>query len=310
MTDSNNFRPHVLVVGPGAEKGYYELGALQYLDENGHLNDVKKCATCSIGSIITLLWIVGYSFKTAINKLKSQNVFDILGGIDLNTILYKSGLFNTSGLQKLLKKMIVNKLGYVPDLYGLYMSTGIEFCSIGTNLNRKNRAVVISHLNFGDMSCIDAVLISSSIPVIFPKIEYKGDVYIDGALSNPYPVDVYNDGEISILGIYIDDQIYTDKIQNNFQYFNGIIHSFMDTIRDFKIESVRNNKNCYHLEISISNKVKSHINPSLEDKERMIKHGRDICKNFIALMNNKKHIKVKYTSNEDIPFLVNNQIKE
>lgn len=303
------FLPDVLVVGPGAEKGYYELGALEYLNEQGYLKKVKYCATCSIGSIISLLWIVGYSFKVAINQLKSLDTFDVLGEINIGNLIYNSGFFETKGLRKLLENMICAKIGYVPDLYSLYMSTGIEFSVIGTNLNRKNRMMVINYKRFPDMSCIDAVLISSSIPVLFSKIEYQGDVYIDGVFSNPYPVDVYNDPMLKILGIYIEDRVYIHKIENNIEYFNGIIHSFIDTLRDLKIRSVSGNKNCYHLEISVSSKVKSHLNPNLDDKEIMIAHGRNICKHFISLLALDKEVEVKYNLDEDIPFLVNKDDK-
>lgn len=301
-----NFEPEVLVIGPGAEKGYYEMGALGYLDEIGALSKVKKYAACSIGAMIALLKMVGYSFETAIEKLKLHNTFEVLGNLDLTTLMGGS-LFSSKGIRSLLEKMVKSKLGYIPDLHQLYMATGVEFASIGTNLNRKKRDTVFSHQNFGDMSCIDAVIISESLPFILPKIEYKGDVYIDGAFSNPYPVDVYNTGENKILGIYVDDMVYRNKINNNIDYFNCVLQSQIDTLRDLKIEAVRNNPNCYHLEISTHPKVKSHINPDLEDKEIMIKHGRDVCSDFMKLIKQKQKYKIKFNSEEEIPFLLENK---
>lgn len=295
------FYPDVLVVGPGAEKGYYELGALHYLESEKYLTKVKYCACCSVGAIICLLWIAGYSFKSSIEKMKEKDTFDVLGDISISTILSKSGLFSNSGLKDFITELVNKKVGYTPSLYNLYMISGIELCIVATNLNRKKHEQYLTYKSNPDLSCVDAVLLSTCVPYVLPRLEYKGYSMIDGAFSNPYPINVYDDGNNKILGIYIDEQSYTKKIRNNFDYLNQIINTTMDVIRDLKIE--RSSDKCYHLSLSTSKKVKNHINPDLEDKSTMINHGKNISKEFIDLIENHKEYDIVFKDKEEIPFL-------
>ena len=60
------WKPDVLVLGPGAIKGFYMLGGLSKLEHNGYLSNVKVWVGVSIGSVISLLLICGYSIKEII----------------------------------------------------------------------------------------------------------------------------------------------------------------------------------------------------------------------------------------------------
>ncbi len=302
MSDSKKkFYPDVLVVGPGAEKGYYELGALIYLETGKFLKNIKYCACCSIGAIICLLWIVGYSFKSSIEKMKEKDTFDVLGDISISTIFSRSGIFSNKGLKDFITDLVNKKIGYIPNLYNLYLISGIELCIIATNLNRKKHEHRFTYKTDPDLSCVEAVLLSTCMPFILPRLEYKGESIIDGALSNPYPIDVYDDNKKIILGIYVDEQSYTKKIKNNFEYLNQIVNTNTDILRDHKIEKV--SECCYHLCLSISKKVKNHTNPDLEDKNIMINHGKHISKEFIILIESQKKYNIVFKGEEEIPFL-------
>ncbi|GAH01238.1 unnamed protein product, partial [marine sediment metagenome] len=53
------WKPNILVIGPGGIKGFYYCGALLSLDSGGILSDVDTIVGCSVGSLIGLLLISG-----------------------------------------------------------------------------------------------------------------------------------------------------------------------------------------------------------------------------------------------------------
>ena len=249
------YQPEVLVLGPGAEKGYYELGVLRKLESTKSLEKVKFISCCSIGSIIGLLITVGYNIKEIILEVMQNDTFEVLGKINITNIFTKGGIFENTGLKSMLTRMVIKKLGRVPSMKSLYMSTGIELSISVTNLNTRKYEEIINQKTEPDISCVDAVLLSSALPFVFNRLEYRGDSIVDGALSNPYPIDLYDNGKRDILGIYIDERLFSKKITNNFEYFNHIIHCQIDILRNIKIKN--SSKKCFHVGVTVSDKVKN-----------------------------------------------------
>jgi len=65
----------ILVLSGGAIKGVAQIGALQYLEENNMLKDIKIISATSAGSIVGFLYMIGYTFL---------ELFDFMKIIDMN----------------------------------------------------------------------------------------------------------------------------------------------------------------------------------------------------------------------------------
>ena len=289
--DKYIYRPDVLVIGPGSQKGYYELGALAELENRGTLKNISIISTCSVGSIFGLLMMVGYSALEMMEIVLQKNILDILGKINLENIIFKGGLFDIKELTKLLEDLVIKKLGYIPTMKSLYVFSNIEFCVVVTNLNKKGYKQYITYLSEPEMSCIDAVILSSDLPLVFERLEYKGDSITDGAWSDPYPINIYDDGKREILGIFIDEKLYTQKVKNNFKFINHLIDSYMSLLRENNIEKC--SKKCYHLCLTVSSQVSSHINPTKKDKRIMMKRGILLTRDCMIQIENLKTLKIK-----------------
>ncbi len=286
------YQPEVLVIGPGAEKGYYELGALLELERRNGLKKIKYISTCSIGSIIGLLMVIGLSIKDIIKIFITKNIINVLGDItlmNLKHLIQYGGLYTNDKPKKILTKIVKDKLGYIPNMKQLYIFSGIKLSISITNLNRESP---IQNLNCDEsleMSCIDACLMSSNMPIAFERIEYNGETIIDGAWSNPYPIEIYDNGEREVLGIYINDQTYLMPVKDNIQYFNLILSVDSITKRNDSIK--KSSDKCYHLGLTTSNDISSYVNPTLIDKHTMLKRGISLARGFlnqiIKLKNNK-----------------------
>ena len=290
-----SYRPDVLVIGPGAEKGYYELGALMELESRGVLKNVSIISTCSVGAILGLLLTVGYNAVEIMEQMLKKDILSILGKIDLKNILTKGGLFDIEGLSGLLTELVIKKLGYIPDMKGLYTFSGIELSVVITNLNKKGYKHYVTYLTEPGMSCVDAVVLSANLPLVFERLEYEGDSITDGAWSDPYPINIYDDGKRKILGIYIDDRLYMKKIKDNISFLNNLIDSHVTLLREENITKCSNK--CYHLGLTISTQVYSHIAPSKKDKRLMIKRGITLARDFVLqiekLLQNTSLTKIK-----------------
>lgn len=194
--------PKILVLGPGGVRGCLELGALTALRRNNFLAHVETFVGVSIGAIISLLILSGYEPEEIVTDLAD---FDLTREITTTTFVEMKaggGLIPTRFLRELITKRLKAKFGFVPIMSQIHFLTGKRFIAVTTDFESE-QPVYISDTNFPDLSVVDACIMSSSIPLILHRVELDGRVYVDGALTDPYPVKLFDDGEREILGVRI-----------------------------------------------------------------------------------------------------------
>ncbi len=205
----------VLILGPGGMKGFIELGALKKFEEAGLLKNIKVFCGVSIGSIIALLLSCGYSVMEILEQAYTTSLLD-LNNLDMKSIM--TGVFNQNSFDKKIEKLIKDKLkiNYVPNLRQLKEITGFEFSAITTSLQAPYpREVDLNYQTYPELSVVRAALMSSNIPGLFKKIKYEGSYYVDGGLSCPLPVKLYDNGVNKILSISILTHANNDKVLDN-----------------------------------------------------------------------------------------------
>ena len=237
--------PEVLCIGHGGLKGHIMLGLLQNLYDRKILVKVKKYIGTSVGSMICLLLACGYTPSQIFIAASSLN-FDNLK-IDLKSMIDDMGILSHSIFSNLIKDMILKKFDYIPTLKQLYYKHDIHFVAVATNINRK-KATYFDYLKFPDLDCIKAIEMSSSIPGIFKKCEYKDLLYSDGVSSDPLPMSYFNDNKINILGIAVETiGLYNNSI---FNYISNILETPLKEIRHIKEKELKSN--CKIIEIKFS----------------------------------------------------------
>lgn len=273
--------PNVLVIGPGGIKGYQELGVLYYLETNGKLASIDTYICVSVGAIIGLLHNVGLSVKEIIYlAVENVDIIDLdLSNIDFINIIsnFRStfGLFSTQKIRDVITKAVIGKLGYIPSFKQLHDRTGSELIIVEFNLSKKVTQYY-SYVNMPDMSCIDAVMLSINIPVIFDKARYQDAVYIDGAFGDPYPVLLKDNGQNNILGIYIETNMGDTNYQNILMYIHDILHCLFQVITERNIRE--SSSRCKH--IGLKSDVMDTIGASvtIADKAKMVLDGIEAAK--------------------------------
>lgn len=198
----NTWSPRTLIIGPGGIKGLKALGFLTPLEDAGILDTMDTFCGVSIGSLICLLIICGYSIREIITKSIFWDIFKELGTFTITGMLEKKGVMSTDPLRKKIYTLVINKMGTLPNLYQLYLKTG-KALSITTLNATDKKAVIMSPFTHSNVNCVDAVLYSMNIPFLFYQLLYEEKVHIDGALANPYPIEYFDNGDTDILGIFM-----------------------------------------------------------------------------------------------------------
>lgn len=179
-----------LVLSSGGIYGISMLGAMNSID----FRHIKTVIGCSVGAIIGFLFIIGYDppdilqiVKDNINKL--QKIFDI--NIDK--------FFTSYGFVNIFAIFIPILAPYIKDAgYDTYITLGQLW-----KLTRKELVVCVTNINkysseylgprtHPNLPAIYAILMSSCIPIIFEPIKYNGGLYVDGGVTNSFPINYLN----------------------------------------------------------------------------------------------------------------------
>lgn len=270
--------PNTLVIGPGGNKGFLFLGALEYLEEHDYLVFVDYFIGCSVGSLLSLLICLRFPINEIIQisynlpLIKNFQIFNLF-----NNVSQSYGLTDTTHIITKLKEMIISKYGQLFTFKELYDMTGKELIIVSRNLT-KGKTVYFNHHDNPSMDCVDAVKLSINMPFIYNKVTYSGEVYTDGAFGDPYPIDYYTEDGHNIIGLNIRDFNNKDKPDNIFTYIHSVVSTPIDKLIQIKIENDWNKTINVNL-LSCSESFSPDY--SIDEKRKMLKDGYDTTKTVL-----------------------------
>jgi predicted acylesterase/phospholipase RssA len=271
------WKPTGLLLGPGGIKGFMELGFLLYMEKHGLLDRFDTFVGISVGAIISLLLVAGYSVYEIINEASRTNILGDVGLIHLSDIKENAGLLSHQKLREVLENLIVAKFGKVLSMKELYQATGIELHITSLKLDEYNpQPVHFSHLVESEISCVEAAILSANIPFIFKRLYYKGKCYVDGALGAPYPIHLIDNGQRDVLGLYV--QSVFDNQDGILGYFRQVFYAGMVQLRNESIKHA--SSRCRHVALRSNNPDLVGFTTSSEAKINMITEGYEIARKF------------------------------
>jgi predicted acylesterase/phospholipase RssA len=167
----------------GATLGFYQLGALHAAESRGLLSSLRVYGGSSVGSIIALLLALGWSAVDIFAYCCGHDVGDVIKlYVDIQCIIDKWGLLDTKQLQSYIEAMILRKCDKVPTFLELYQQTKKVFVCTAYKLHSDQPKTCFSYFTHPNMSVLDAVMLSSNIPLIFAAKQYEDDYYVDGGV--------------------------------------------------------------------------------------------------------------------------------
>jgi NTE family protein len=187
-----------LVFEGGGVKGIAYVGAMQVLEEEGILPDIKRVGGTSAGAINATLFALGFSniqVSNILKKLDFNNFMDDNWGVirDTKRLVNRFGWYKGDFFHEWISAHIKKKLG---DPYATFQDLKEdgkpELYVYGTNLSTRF-GEVFSHEHTPKTRIADAVRISMSIPLFFTAVRNaRDDVYVDGGVLNNYPVKLFD----------------------------------------------------------------------------------------------------------------------
>ena len=243
------WKPKVLLLGPGGVKGFLMLGSLLFLEKTRLFKEIKKIVGISIGAVIGLFYIIGCNMTEILEISLMTHLNEVITSIDVINIMKTNGLVSHDIFRKRMRDKIIQKYGFVPTLQQLHFMTGYEFEIVVTNLD-KDETEYFSHLTEPDLCCVEAVLMSMSLPLFFQTYVYKNNIYLDGAITEPFPIHKYKDD--NVFGIMMNGSP-SDPKESFFNYLSRVIHTFTSTKE--KMITIPQNAKVLKLEYQINDAI-------------------------------------------------------
>lgn len=199
-----------LVLSGGVARGYAHIGVLKALHEWGIKPDVVSGV--SAGSIIGAFYCDGYCPEEIEEILSNKKIMEF---IKISTP--KSGFMEMTGLKQILKKNLRSKR--FDQLQKPLWIAVTNFCTGQTEYIDKGNIV-------------DSIIASSSIPVIFKPHIINGNHYIDGGITNNFPIEPIIEDTDRLIGAYVNPVGIVSRSQgiiyNALRSFHLSISSKMD----------------------------------------------------------------------------------
>lgn len=164
----------------GGAKGFAHLGAFKVFEEHGIAPNV--IAGTSAGAIAGVFYADGFAPEEIAELFRGHKFTDFA-----EISLFSGGLLKPSGIAKLLKANL--RARRFEDL-------NIPFRAVATDWEH----ATIKVFSEGD-NLVEAVVASSSVPLVFEPTEIKGTQYVDGGVLKNFPVSVIREETECVIGV-------------------------------------------------------------------------------------------------------------
>ena len=225
-----------IVFGGGGGKGAYQIGVWKALDELGVCDQIKGVSGASVGALNGSLFYFS-NLERALSAWSGISETSILTRKDVEkggraVKVYRNGIaengwFSNKGLKEMITKYVdisaVKKKEIVFYVAVSRVKKPAVFYNYIKKFSEKNilhkiiSAFLINIFKWFTEPCYfkidhdnvavvkDIILASAAIPLVFPDIKIKGELYVDGGLKDNVPIlPLYNAGFRKILIVDLD----------------------------------------------------------------------------------------------------------
>jgi predicted acylesterase/phospholipase RssA len=195
-----------LVLAGGSAKSIVTLGALQYVYDNYLHRNLKYYIGTSSGAMICYLLIIGYTPIEIIVYVCTQQLLEKMQNFNVFSLVQGRGACSFNVIQEQVEKMTILKIGYLPTLKDLKINFDKELVCTTYDLT-ESKNVFLNYKDYPNLPCITALRMTSNLPLIFENYKYGNSFYIDGGVSDNFPIDYADNIGNKILGINLLQEI-------------------------------------------------------------------------------------------------------
>ena len=192
-----------LLICGGGFKFFYLVGAIKYLHHINVLKNIKEYIGISAGSMLALMFVLGYSTNDLNNFFLEFN-FEKLISPDLESFFENKGLDNGE-IKKIAIEQFLRKKGIKIDVtfLELYQITNIKLTMIVSNIS-KNTLELLNYETHPNLLITQGILMTSSLPILFEPVIYNNYYYVDGGVFDNYPIELFDDDNIIGINMITD----------------------------------------------------------------------------------------------------------
>lgn len=274
-----------LVFKGGGVLGMAYAGALEILEKENILANIKRVAGTSAGAITALALCIGYDYKDMKLLMQSTDFKKFQDETNYLKITHDYGLYKGNFLLTWIKEIIrVKNIDAELSFKDLHEMDTYELKVFATNINTTN----FQEFSFNktpDVKIAEAVRASMSIPFFFnawqfPNGEFNKHIFIDGGVLNNYPIFAFENLE-KTLGLYINTEDKDDDLEFN-EITKFIKRLFKAVVKGQDVEVFRTQKikdqTIFLDNLQIST---THFEITDEEKEDLYTSAKEMVTNFL-----------------------------
>ena len=256
-----------LAIGPGVLGYFAHLGVLKKLADTKQLDSLEEISGSSAGGIVALLYIAARgNFERILNISLNIPIHKMIKP-DLKTLLKNYGLIPYQRIKDMLSEALRKLIPKKSDItfkelyYHFPVKLHIPAFCVNTG-----QTVYFSVDTHPDMSVLDVVYMTISIPFIFESYEYRDWRYVDGAFMETTPCAPFLNKQdvLAIRLVHKSEQTFSDFKS----YVNLILSAIMKN--RYKYENIK------HLYIDIGDTSVYNFNMTTEEKMKMYTLGYEL----------------------------------
>jgi len=290
-----------LVLSGGGIKGYYYIGCIKALYEKDLIKDIKNIIGTSVGAFYALLICLNYSYEEIYKTLLKINLktkVNIYNKFDFPLFFEKYGFDNGDEITKIIDIFIKKKFNkkYI-TFKELYNFNNITLIISTTNLTN-NKIEYFNHILTPEMNVNLALRMSISVPFIFTPVSYNNCLYIDGGLTNNFPIEYFKNELDKTLAISLSENTKYNNLDSIEKYIFCVLKCSFISIDLEKVNYYKKHililNNNYSSGACIKNDLDFYVTDSV--KHIMVNEGYIKTKEYIenkqyqAKLNEEKRI--------------------
>jgi NTE family protein len=208
-----------LVFKGGGVLGIAYAGAIEALEKQGILSQVKRTAGTSAGAVAAALISLGYSSKEIVEVLGDTNFKKFQDDLNPLKLTTKYGLYRGEKLLTWLQEIIEQKTGNKHLTFAELEDQGYKTLKVFASDLNTATLTEFSLEKTPDVKIAESIRASMSIPLFFdawkfPDEKPNNHIYVDGGVLYNYPITAFEDLD-KTLGFFIDINEEDDGLDFN-----------------------------------------------------------------------------------------------
>jgi predicted acylesterase/phospholipase RssA len=258
--------------------GTMYIGAIRYLRERGMLEGLKNVIGSSSGAMAGLMLALHMTveeMEATVDAICCKFGIPNMSITRLLSAWQHSGFLTSEWKRQYLRLIIKGKLGCNDiNFRDLAKHTGMNLVVTGSNLT-KMKVEYFSVETTPTMSVIEAVDISTNVPIAFRPTEWKGCTYIDGGVLDYLPVDAVTGPPESVLVLYAPLHVCTGPPKNLSRFFVMTILSLV--FRVYK-ESIKR----YPYSIALVSEENSNTVERITFRQKIVRMPKEVITRLVT----------------------------